>query len=211
MSYLTNAKEDVHPTWSNSLRRDETGRLVRGQVAPRTVQRSLDRQRSHTARPSRTHQPSMARTSTHTRTSSWDDYQGTNVSYGAPLGDDSWRTQRANNVPVWHSLSTGYGHRPPQPCDPFAPQSTSFPLSRTAPAPQQAWSKTIDPAHRQPLHAGKQPYFASAAFRRHHVPGYAGHLQTGQFEFGRSIGRISRDVLLYQNGRPKQGYKDLIP
>jgi len=205
----------VHPTWSNTLRRDETGRLVRGQVNPSVIRRKLEREenekyRSQTARSSRTRAYHQQRDS-----SRYDGQMdrmsamGPNISYGEP---DNWMTQKQTyTIPTWHKPAAGFDYKPQQPCDPHAPQSTSFPLSRAAPAPMPPWTKTVDPNNRQCLHVGKQPYFASAAFKRHHIPGYGGHLQTGQFEFGRSSGRISRDVLLYQNGRPKAGYKNLIP
>lgn len=113
--------------------------------------------------------------------------------------------QQDYNGPNWFRESSGVGER-------LSSGGPSYPISR-APARNEILEERASRQQRlerEPKPPGQDPYFYNAQFRNYHVPGYGGHVQTEQFEFGKSYGRITRQVLSHQSGDPPPGYKTLF-
>jgi len=84
-------------------------------------------------------------------------------------------------------------------------ENSSYPISRDP--PKQKYKTGISALAPDSASADMQ-FFASNNFKRYHVPGYGGHVQCERFDFGRSFGRVTRDVMAYNQGntRPYKGF-----
>lgn len=205
MSYLTGQQQDLnYPTFSNTLKRDETGRYVRGHETPAAARRRQfskttrskrrGKGRDHNLQPTLTYEGAIRSSDDR-----WTVREGVDMSYRGP----EWQ-RHASGTQGWepqHGITQGWGrpeiNRP------------SYPVSRPPPAnwPERPYSApSSDLTTRRPQMPQEHPYFASPQFKRYHLPGYAGHIQTEQFEFAKSRGQISREVLAYREQEPKPYY-----
>jgi hypothetical protein len=79
--------------------------------------------------------------------------------------------------------------------------NSSYPISRIPPKSKfKTGMAALAPDTRTP----EMQFFSGPNFKRYHVPGYAGHVQCERFDFGRSFGRVTRDVMAYNQGNTRQ-------